>query len=325
MVGRIFVWSLILFRLKSRKQGSLSWHFGLQCVMNKAFFEIDMFFYRQNISLIALVTTILLVVSAIFSKELHAEFTPSQYQSKAEKSVGVDEHLSEKLDLGLVFTNEKGEEVPLASMFSDDKPVLLTLNYYSCNTLCSAQLNGVLDGLKELDWLPGREFRMLTVSIDPEETAELARAKKKTYLDALEKKEADWNFWVGRELQIKTLADAVGFRYAYDPRAKQFAHPAVSFFISGDGIISRYLYGLTYSARDIKFSLIETTQGRVGSPVEKLIMSCFSYDTTLGKYTPTAFGIMRLGGVFSLVGIAIFSLIMWRREIKKTVSMSRSK
>ena len=96
----------------------------------------------------------------------------------------------------------------------------------------------------------------------------------------MEKKEADWDFWVGRELQIKTLADAVGFRYAYDPRAKQFAHPAVSFFISGDGIISRYLYGLTYSARDIKFSLIETTQGRVGSPVEKLIMSCFSYDTT---------------------------------------------
>ena len=156
-----------------------------------------------------------------------------------------------------------------------------------------------------------------SVSIDPEETSELARAKKKTYLDALEKKEADWNFWVGRELQIKTLADAVGFRYAYDPRAKQFAHPAVSFFISGDGIISRYLYGLTYSARDIKFSLIETTQGRVGSPVERLIMSCFSYDTTLGKYTPTAFGIMRLGGIISLLGIAIFSLIMWRREIKK--------
>lgn len=276
-----------------------------------------MFSYIQNFFPTVFVTTVLLVASTMFSKESYAEFTPSQYQSKAEKSVGVDEHLSEQLDLNLVFTNEKGEEISLSSVFSDDKPVLLTLNYYSCNTLCSAQLNGVLDGLKELDWLPGREFRMLTVSIDPEETAELARDKKKTYLDALERKEAEWNFWVGRELQIKTLADAVGFRYAYDPRAKQFAHPAVSFFISGDGIISRYLYGLTYSARDIKFSLIETTQGRVGSPIEKLIMSCFSYDTTLGKYTPTAFGIMRVGGVVSLLGIAIFSLIMWRREIKK--------
>ena len=166
---------------------------------------------------------------------------------------------------------------------------------------------------------------MLTVSIDPEETAELARAKKDVFGRARKKRSRLGGFLGRKKLQIKTLADAVGFRYAYDPRAKQFAHPAVSFFISGDGIISRYLYGLTYSARDIKFSLIETTQGRVGSPVEKLIMSCFSYDTTLGKYTPTAFGIMRLGGVFSLVGIVIFSLIMWRREIKKTVSMSRSK
>jgi len=285
--------------------------------MNKAFLENRMFFSEQNIFSTAVSAIILMVVTVLFSRELRAEFTPSQYQSKAEKSVGVDEHLNEKLDLSLVFTNEKGEEVPLSSIFSDGKPVLLTLNYYSCNTLCSAQLNGVLDGLKELDWLPGREFRMLTVSIDPEETAELAQSKKKTYLEALEKKDADWNFWVGRDLQIESLADAVGFRYAYDPRAKQYAHPAVSFFISGDGIISRYLYGLTYSARDIKFSLIETTQGRVGSPVEKLIMSCFSYDTSLGKYTPTAFGIMRLGGIISLFGIVLFSLIMWRREIRK--------
>ena len=124
---------------------------------------------------------------------------------------------------------------------------------------------------------------------------------------------------MGEDPKIRALADAVGFRYAYDSIAKQYAHPAVIFFISGDGTISRYLYGLTYSARDIKFSLIETSEGRVGSPVEKIIMSCFSYDMTLGKYTPTAFGIMRLVGVFSLFSIGIFSLVMWRREISRTL------
>jgi protein SCO1/2 len=287
--------------------------------MKKMFFEKFMIYCIQKFQSILLFSIILGTVLLCFPRSSRADFTPSKYQSKAEKSVGVDEHLGKKLNLSLVFTNEKGEEVALSSVFKDDKPILLTLNYYSCNTLCSAQLNSLLEGLKELDWKPGKEFRMLTVSIDPDETSELAKEKKRSYLEALGNPEADWNFWVGRELQITSLADAVGFRYAYDPVAKQYAHPAVSFFVSGDGVISRYLYGLTYSARDIKFSLIETTQGRVGSPIEKLIMSCFSYDTSLGKYTPTAFGIMRLGGVFSLVGIAVFLLVMWRREIKRKI------
>ena len=257
------------------------------------------------------------LILGLFSPNSFADFTPSQYQSKALKKVGVDEHLGSKLDLSLQFTNEKGEKVALGSVFFDDKPVFLMLNYYSCKTLCSAQLNGILKGLKELDWKPGKEFRILTVSIDPEEGAELARDKRRSYLDALENPDAEWHFWVGKERQIQLLADSVGFRYEYDPIAQQYAHPAVTFFISGDGTISRYLYGLTYTARDIKFSLIETTQGRVGSPIEKIIMSCFSYDTTLGKYTPTAFGIMRVGGVISLFLICIFSMVMWRRELTR--------
>ena len=254
----------------------------------------------------------------LLAQKSRADFAPTQYQSQALKKVGVDEHLGTELDLSLEFTNEEGKKVSLKSVFKDDKPVFLMLNYYSCATLCSAQLNGILKGLKDLDWKPGKEFRMVTVSIDPDETAQLAKDKKAAYLDSLGNPDAEWHFWVGEEKAIASLADAVGFRYEYDPIAKQYAHPAVTFFISGEGIISRYLYGLTYTARDIKFSLIETTQGRVGSPVEKIIMSCFSYDTSLGKYTPTAFGIMRLGGIVSLFVICLFSMVMWRREIFRT-------
>ena len=270
--------------------------------------------FETKIHPLTKITMVIMLWMSCFSSLSHADIAPSQYKSPALKKVGVDEKLSDKLDFDLTFFNEEGSEVKLGSIFHDDKPVFFMLNYYSCNTLCSAQLNGILKGLKDLDWKPGKEFRILTVSIDPDEDSKLAKEKKASYIEALENPSAEWHFWVGKEKNIKALADAVGFRYAYDPVAKQYAHPAVTFFISGDGTISRYLYGLTYTARDIKFSLIETTQGRVGSPVEKILMSCFSYDTTLGKYTPTAFGIMRLAGVVSLFFISIFSIVMWRRE-----------
>ena len=270
-------------------------------------------FETKRYSLIKIMTVFMFWMCCLLLPA-NADITPSKYKSPALKKVGVDEKLSQKLDLSLTFFNEEGKEVALKSVFHDDKPIFLMLNYYSCNTLCSAQLNGILKGLKDLDWKPGKEFRILTVSIDPEEKSQLAKEKKASYLEALENPDAEWHFWVGKQKDITALANAVGFRYAYDPVAKQYAHPAVTFFISGDGTISRYLYGLTYTARDIKFSLIETTQGRVGSPVEKILMSCFSYDTNLGKYTPAAFGIMRLAGVISLFFISIFSIVMWRRD-----------
>jgi len=257
-------------------------------------------------------------VQIFFGADATAQEAAAKYESKALKKVGVDEKLGDALDLELEFMDEAGGNVALGSVFSDGKPVLMTLNYYSCETLCSAQLNALLSGLKKLDWKPGKEFKILTVSIDPEETSDLARKKRKSYLEELGYPQAEWHFWVGRASQIKALADSVGFRYAYDPIAKQYAHPAVISFISTKGIVSRYLYGIQYVPRDIKFSLMETAEGRVGSVVDKVIMSCFSYDYSLGKYTPAAFGLMRLGGVLSLLVIAIFSMVMWRRELRRS-------
>jgi len=232
------------------------------------------------------------------------------------KSVTVDEQLGKKINPNLIFTSEAGEKVRIGDYFTDGKPVLLTLNYYSCATLCSAQLNGLLSSLKQLDWTAGKEFRIITVSIDPKEKPALAQSKRANYLKELGKGDKiEWHFWVGDRSQIKSLANSVGFRYAYDPIAKQYAHPAVISFVSPIGVVSRYLYGIQYKARDMKFSLIEAAEGRVGTVVDKVIMSCFAYDYTVGKYTPTAFGIMRLGGLISLLCLTAFTLVMWRKEL----------
>lgn len=252
----------------------------------------------------------------------HAE-TVSKLEGEAiTAKVTVEENLSGVLDGELQFQDHTGKVVQLSDYFEDGKPVLLTLNYYSCETLCSVQLNAMLNALRDLDWTAGEDFRMVTISIDPDETSELAAAKRKTYLDELGRGEIDWNFLVGSKKNIEHVADTVGFRYVYEPKTKQYAHPAVVTFLSPDLIISRYLYGLNYDARDVKFSLIESASGNVGSTVDKIILSCFIYDTTVGRYTPTAFGIMRLGGAISAIGLGLFTFVMWRKEPSNNVDRS---
>lgn len=231
------------------------------------------------------------------------------------KDVGVDEHLGQQIDLELQFRSQTGEVVRLGELLADDKPVLLTLNYFTCETLCSLQLNAVLDGLRGLDWVPGQEFRVITVSIDPSENAELAAKKRKTYLESLGKGEVEWHFLTGDAAAIASLADTVGFRYRYDEKSRQFAHPAVVTFLAPGGSVARYLYGVNYPPMDLKFALMESAAGRVGSPVEKLMLSCFQYDHAIGKYTPAAFGVMRLGGAISLALVGGLGFVLWRREL----------
>ena len=230
------------------------------------------------------------------------------------EGVTVDEHLGQPLDPELVFTDHTGKRVRLGDYFDDGVPVILTLNYYTCGTLCSVVLNGVTDGLRQFDWSPGDHYRVLTVSIDPTETSELAATKRASYLQSLGKGDVDWSFLVGEESQIQALAGAVGFRYHYDEATQQYAHPAVISVISPGGAVARYLYGFQFPERDLKFAVMEAAEGRAGSPIDKLILSCFHYDSTAGRYTPAAFGVMRLGGVLSLIGLGGFTLSLWRRE-----------
>ncbi len=228
--------------------------------------------------------------------------------------VTVVEHLGDRVDPNLRFTDEQGVERSMGELLQGDVPVLLTLNYYSCQTLCSLQLNALMGGLKGLDWTPGDRFRIITVSIDPKEGPELAREKRASYLEAYGRGDVDWRFLTGQPDQIEALASTIGFGYRFDERTGQYAHPAVLTFLSPDGVVARYVYGLEYSPRDLRFALMEAAAGRLGSPVDKLVLSCFRYDETEGRYTPFAFGVMRLGGVMTMVAMAGLGIVLWRRE-----------
>lgn len=232
------------------------------------------------------------------------------------RRIDVVEHLGQTIPLDLIFTNDAGEKVTLGDYFHHGKPVILVLAYYTCPMLCTVVLNGLSDGVKSLAWFPGREFQMLTVSIDPSETAQLAAGKKSRYLDNFGKKgiENGWRFMVGAESQSKALAEALGFKYYYDTEQQMYAHPAVVFILTEDGRISRYLYGLEYKEHDLRLALLEASRGRIGNTIDRIILYCYHYDPAAKGYVVLASNIMRLGGAATLVILAVFLGTLWVRE-----------
>lgn len=271
---------------------------------------------RSGTPLRALVVVLALVAGARGAAAV--EETPTELQG-----VGVEERLGTHVDLNLTFVAQDGRTVRLGDYFGDDKPVLLTLNYYTCTALCNLHLNGLVESLRSFDWKPGDEYRIVTVSINPKEDAALARGKRANYLKALEKGEdVDWSFLTvvrgpdGRPsaTNVKKLAASVGFGYRYDPDSDQYAHAAVTMFLSPEGKVARYLYGIDLPVRDVKFALMEAAEGRVGSTIDKILLTCFHYDETAGRYGAYAFGIMRLGAGLTLLAVGMLLLVMWRRE-----------
>ena len=235
------------------------------------------------------------------------------------EEVGVTEHLNAKLPLDLEFRDEQGNWVELGSFFDGQRPVILTLNYYRCPMLCGLMLNGVVDGLADMAWTPGAEFEIVTISINPLETPELAQAKKQNYMNRLQRPAAakGWHFMTGRELEIKRLAETVGFSYTYDPVSQEYAHAAAIFVCTPDGKVARYLYGIEYPAKRLKFALLEAADGRAGSALDQLILYCYHYDPTNRRYTPVAMNIMRLGGGATALILGIFLGIFWIRELRR--------
>jgi protein SCO1/2 len=235
------------------------------------------------------------------------------------ENVGITEHLDAKLPLDLEFRDENGGVVTLASYFDGDHPVILTLNYYKCPMLCGLMLNGLVDGLRSMDWSPGDEFEIVTVSINPLETPELATAKKQNYLKLLDRPTAaeGWHFLTGRELEINRLAETVGFGYAYDPETQGYAHAAALMVCTPDGRVARYLYGIEYPAQKLKFALLEAAEGTVGSTLDQLILYCYHYDPTNRRYSPVAMNIMRLGGGATVLILGISLGVLWFREWRR--------
>jgi protein SCO1 len=224
------------------------------------------------------------------------------------EGVGVTEHLGERIPTDLEFTDSDGKPVELKSLFDGKRPVMLTLNYSNCPMLCSLQLDGLFDAMKRMTWDIGDKFQMVTVSFDPLETPERARMTKQKYLQIYRRAGAaeGWHFLTGREEAIKKLAAAVGFRYRYLPEKRQYVHAAVTFILTPDGRLSRYLYGVEYDPQTLRLSLVEAADGKIGSTTDQILLFCFHYDAAKGRYGPAAFRLMQLGGgatVLIVVGV----------------------
>ena len=232
------------------------------------------------------------------------------------RSVDVDEKLDQLVPLDLSFVDERGRRVKLNDYFEDSRPVILVLAYYRCPMLCSLVLDGMVDVLGQLEGQPGKDYQIITVSIDPTESPTLAQTKRQTYLRALGKPgvEEGWHFLTGRREQIDRLADAVGFRYHYVKETQEYAHPALLTVLTPEGRVSRYLYGVTWDPATLRLSLVEASNGAIGTTVERFILACYGYDASEGRYGPVAMKIMRLGGLLTLLVLGVVLYALWRRE-----------
>jgi protein SCO1/2 len=256
-------------------------------------------------------TTILFFLPSRSSSQIALDNAPDL------KNIDVEEHLGEKIPLDLQFINETGDTIRLGDYFKSGRPVLLTLAYYRCPMLCGLVIKGLSNGIKELAYLPGKEFQVVTVSINPEESFTLAAAKKKNVLNSIEKSflPEGWTFLTGPEKSSKKLAEAVGFKYYYVEERKEYAHPAVSFIITDEGIISRYLYGIEYKETDLRLALLEASKGEIGTTLDKIILYCYHYDPDSGAYVLFAGNLMRIGGVITVLILGLMLLILWRKDI----------
>ena len=235
------------------------------------------------------------------------------------RNVGITQNLDAQLPLDLELTDENGQTVQLGEYFKEDKPVLLTLGYYRCPMLCDLVLNGLIGALQEIDWVPGREFDIVTVSIDPLETPQLARLKKQGYMADYARAGAaeGWHFMTAGEEVIERIADTVGFQCEYVEARQEFAHAAAIFVITPDGRVSRYLFGVVFEPRTLRLSLVEASEGGVGSVIDQFLLYCYAYDSEAGQYTPVAWRIMRLGGVATVLLLGMSLVTFWIRETRQ--------
>jgi len=245
----------------------------------------------------------------------NANLNPRQLQN-----IDVEEHLGDTIPLNLRFTDQNGNPVTLDQYFHHGKPVLLTLAYYSCPMLCPLTLNGIAQVADSLRWTPGDQYQILTVSFNPRETAEMAKANHDKYVHSMTKSVPDsgWAFLVGEGDQSRALANAVGFEYYYVPKKKMYAHPAVSYVLDEDGKIIRYLYGINHKRFNMHMALLEGDKGQVTSTVSRILLYCCQYDPNAGGYVVVANKVMNLAGIATALLLGVFVGGYWVKEHRKS-------
>jgi protein SCO1/2 len=240
---------------------------------------------------------------------------PGGITPKDLEKVQFDQNLGAQVPLDLPFRDESGRAVHLSQYFTG-RPVILALVYYECPMLCTQALNGLVKALKVLALEPGRDYTIVTVSFNPRETPAQASQKKDQYLGLLKRPGGaeGWHFLTGDEPAIRLLTGSVGFHYVYDEATRQYAHPTGMVVLTPEGKASKYVYGVDYGPRDLRLALVEASDHKVGTPVDRLLLYCYHYDPTTGKYGLVLMNVLRLAGVVTVACIAGFILIMWRRE-----------
>ncbi len=238
--------------------------------------------------------------------------TPSELEG-----VDIVEHLGGDLPRDAVFRDSDGRAVKLGDYFDGSRPTVFVFAYHTCPMLCSLVLDATVRSLNDAPWTVGERYDVVSLSIDPHDTPETATRKRDQVVSAYTRARGStvgWHFLVGDEANIRKVTDAVGFKYRYDARQKQYAHPAAIYLLTPEGRIARYLYGIEYPPADVRLGLLEASQGRAVSTTEKFLLYCYHYDPQGKHYSLVAMNVMRLGGVVTLGAIGSFLTIMWARE-----------
>jgi len=242
----------------------------------------------------------------------------TQHVPEILQKVGLDQQLNAQIPLDLPFHDAAGKSVQLGDYFQD-KPVILILAYFDCPNLCPLVLDGLVKAMRVVRLELGKDFDVMTVSINPRDTPELATKAKEGYLNRYRGAHAaaGWHFLTGEQEAIARLAQTVGFRYTYDPQQKQYAHASGIMVLTPQGRVSRYFYGVEFSPRDLRLGLVEASRHTIGSPIDQLILMCYHYDPMTGQYSFIILPSIRLAGLLTVAGLAMFMGVMIRRDRRR--------
>jgi protein SCO1 len=240
------------------------------------------------------------------------------------KNIGIDQKLNAQLPLDLPFRDDSGRDVKLGDYFGK-RPVVLALVYYSCPMLCTEILNGMVSSLRVVSFNPGEDFDVVAVSFDAREKPPLALEKKQAMLKHYGRPDTakGWHFLTGDLASIKALTESVGFHYSFDAHTNQFAHASAIMIVTPEGKMSKYYYGIEYSPKDVRLGLIEAAQNKIGTPVDQILLFCYHWDPSTGKYTPIAIGGLRVVAAATLLLIGGFLFINFRRDARERASSGK--
>jgi protein SCO1/2 len=231
------------------------------------------------------------------------------------REIGFDQNIDQRVPLDTTFRDEAGATVRLGDYFGK-KPVVMVFAYYDCPMLCTQVINGLSGALGVMSLNPGKDFEIVTVSFNPRDTPASATAKKAVYLERYRRPGAaeGWHFLTGDQPQIDRLTKAAGFRYAWDAETKQYAHPSGVIVLTPDGRLSKYLFGIEYGPRDLRLGIVEASAGKIGTPVDALLLYCYHYDPMTGRYGLVIMRAIRMAGAATVLAIGAFIVVMLRRE-----------